>query len=78
MLRIGVLLLRKDGGQQAAYALSPQERGEGEELPSWWSKPDLAVLQFCLSIPLGIKLFSLSMSWMFIFMPPGITKSPGF
>jgi len=30
MLRIGVLLLRKDGGPQAAYALSPQERGEGE------------------------------------------------
>jgi len=44
MLRIGVLLLRKDGGPQAAYALSPQERGEGEELPSWWSKPHLITL----------------------------------
>ena len=30
MLRIGVLLLKKDGGK-AAYALSPQERGEGAQ-----------------------------------------------
>ena len=29
MLCIGVLLLHKDGGRQAAYALSPQVRGEG-------------------------------------------------
>jgi hypothetical protein len=55
MLRIGVLLVCKDGGRQAAYALSPQERGEGEELHQTTPESMLSRNSFTLeTVPVSV------------------------
>ncbi len=53
-----------------------QERGNAARLEP--CSPTATAMRRYFAGCFGISAFSFSMSLMFIFMPPGITMSPGF